>query len=104
MTLKFFYDNYKLDELDIIDIKINLDSISLIINLHSELELIANGYRPSMDMYTPYLFNLSLANKSNYYIDKPYYIKKYEFDDNFIYLEINNSIFLINNINDIKII
>lgn len=50
MDLKFFYENYKYDEMNIKKVYIDNKELHLLFSMDVKLELIANGYRPEMDV------------------------------------------------------
>ena len=50
MTLDFFYNNYKLSDMEIKKIFIKDNKLHLCFTQVAYLELIANGYRPEMDV------------------------------------------------------
>ena len=64
MTLDFFLKNYKLEELDINKIFIKNNELRLVVKYNVYLELIANGYRPemNMDIDKTFVFNCSYKN------------------------------------------
>ncbi|MCR5350750.1 MAG: hypothetical protein K6E20_07160 [Acholeplasmatales bacterium] len=65
MTLKFFYDNYKFEELYVNKIYILNNEFHLCVSMDVRLELIANGYRPEMDVEydNEFIFNVNHPNK-----------------------------------------
>ena len=50
MTLDFFYKNYKLEDINIHKLFIKDNKLHLAFGAVAYLELIANGYRPEMDV------------------------------------------------------
>ena len=50
MTLDFFYNNYNFDDIDINKIYIKDNKLYIFGIYNVYLELIANGYRPEMNM------------------------------------------------------
>ena len=50
MTLDFFYKNYKLEDINIHKLFIKDNKLHLAFSTVAYLELIANGYRPEMDV------------------------------------------------------
>lgn len=71
MDLKFFYDNYKYDEFTVNKIYIKDNKLYLDIILNAHLELIANGYRPEMDVDYDNIFIFDINHQD----------KKYKKDD-----------------------
>ena len=65
MNLKFFYDNYKLEDMQVNNIYIKDNKLYLNIILNAHLELIANGYRPEMnvDYNNTFIFDINHSNK-----------------------------------------
>ena len=65
MNLKFFYDNYKLDDIEVSNIHIKNNKLYLNIISNAHLELIANGYRPEMDVdyKNTFIFDINHPNK-----------------------------------------
>ena len=65
MNLKFFYDNYELEDMQVNNIYIKDNKLYLNIILNAHLELIANGYRPEMnvDYNNTFIFNINHSNK-----------------------------------------
>ena len=64
MNLKFFYDNYKLDDIQVNSIYIKDNKLYLNVIQNAHLELIANGYRPEMnvDYNNTFIFNIEQHN------------------------------------------
>lgn len=64
MNLKFFYDNYKLDDIQVNSIYIKDNKLYLNVIQNAHLELIANGYRPEMnvDYNNTFIFNIEKHN------------------------------------------
>ena len=60
MTLKFFYENYKLNDLDISSVYVRNNKLYISLNMQIYLELIANGYRPELDVESSkvFIFNI----------------------------------------------
>ncbi len=81
MTLKFFYDNYKYEEMDVKKVYIENNQLHLLFSMDVKLELIANGYRPEMDVEydNEFVFLVKHINK------------KYKPDD-LIGIEYNNAL------------
>jgi len=65
VNLKFFYDNYKLDDIEVSNIHIKDNKLYLNIISNAHLELIANGYRPEMDVdyKNTFIFDINHSNK-----------------------------------------
>lgn len=88
MTLKFFYENYNINDLDIKNIKIENNKLIIDAYISTYLELIANGYRPELDISNKikFIFNVDLKNK-NYNNPK---INDIKYENNVLYLYIND--------------
>ncbi|MBR6072386.1 MAG: hypothetical protein IKP77_06135 [Acholeplasmatales bacterium] len=65
MDLKFFYDNYKFEELNVKKLYIENNELHLLFSMDVKLELIANGYRPEMDVEydNEFIFEVNHDNK-----------------------------------------
>ena len=50
MTSLFFSESYNPDDFNIIDIKIKDNNLIMKVIMNTYIELIANGYRPEMDI------------------------------------------------------
>lgn len=72
MTLDFFLNNYDIEEFEIKSIIINDNKLYLKVVEHIYLELIANGYRPEMDLdkIITFIFNVNADNMEFKNIDK----------------------------------
>ncbi len=64
MTLDFFLNNYKLEELEINKIFIKNNKLKIVVKYNVYLELIANGYRPemNMDIDKTFIFDVDYKN------------------------------------------
>lgn len=96
MTLKFFYDNYKLSEIDIKKMYIRNNKLYLTFAQNAYLELIANGYRPEMNVEynNTFIFNVN-------HLDKKYKkddLKDIKYDNNLIFVLANENIELFGDI------
>ena len=94
MTLKFFYDNYKLNDIDIALVYVRNNKLYISLDMQIHLDLIANGYRPALDMNANKTFIFNIASK-DIIINKPYNIAKYEYNNDILSIEINNTLFII---------
>lgn len=88
MTLDFFMKNYnlldfKINKARLIDYKLYLD-----INYDVYLELIANGYRPEMDMDINKTFIFNVKNIKNHTFKKPYNISNVMYENNELSFEL----------------
>ena len=88
MTLDFFYNNYNLSDFDIKKIYIDNDKLYVIAKYNVYLELIANGYRPEMNMDVEKTFVFDCKHDNIVFKSKTIEIK--EFKDNILYININN--------------
>lgn len=101
MTLRFFFENYNLQELNIIDVYSKNKTLSLKIALDTHLELIANGYRPEMNLENIFTFNFEVDN--DVFVSKPYKVNEYKFEANRIIITINLSKIILNRIKEISL-
>ncbi len=90
MDLKFFYNAYNLKDVNIININILNKQLVLTIENQIELELIANGYRPSMEIKHVFEFHFNLKEEVMKKNISDYTVEKYEFYNEYILLVINN--------------
>lgn len=88
MTLEFFYNNYNFNDINInkMFIKNNKLNIEGIYNVY--LELIANGYRPEMNMDIDKTFVFNVTYHDHHF--KDFKDVKLIKEDNEYYLLINN--------------
>lgn len=88
MTTSFFYQNYNNNDINIIDFKIIDNNLYLKLEFNTYIELIANGYRPELDLDIKKTFIF----KNIKYNIKPQekYILNDIFYDNHLHLIINN--------------
>ena len=88
MTLEFFMQNYNLLDFKINKAQIKDNKLYLNINYEVFLELIANGYRPEMDMDINklFIFNVDISNHT---FKKPYVISNVNYDNNILSIELN---------------
>ena len=96
MTLDFFYNNYDLKNSDIksVEIKNNKLIINMLVIAH--LELIANGYRPELDVNHEIEFIFDYESKDKKY-NNPI-INDVKYIDNKLIININNDeIIIVNN-------
>ncbi|MCR4897912.1 MAG: hypothetical protein K5892_01675 [Acholeplasmatales bacterium] len=65
MTCKFFFENYDLNDLDINSIYIKDNKLYLDVRMEGTIPLIANGYRPEMDIdeRRTFIFNVNHNDK-----------------------------------------
>ena len=65
MTGKFFFENYDLNDLDINNIYIKDNKLYLDVRMEGTIPLIANGYRPEMDIdeRRTFIFNVKHNDK-----------------------------------------
>ena len=65
MTCKFFFENYDLNDLDINNIYIKDNKLYLDVRMEGTIPLIANGYRPEMDIdeRRTFIFNVNHNDK-----------------------------------------
>lgn len=90
MTLDFFVNNYNLSDFDIKDIYIADNKLYVIAKYNVYLELIANGYRPEMNMDVEKTFVFDCKHDNIAFKSKTIEIK--EFKDNILNIKIDNII------------
>lgn len=73
MTLEFFYNNFNLNEIAISKAYVKENKLYLALNMSAHLDLIANGYRPALDMDIIKTF-IFCVNHKDINIKKPYNI------------------------------
>ena len=95
MTIDFLISVYNFNELEIIDIKLNNNELVVDFNINAHLDLIANGYRPELDLEMSDRFTFEIE-KVNYKINKPYDFKIIK-EDNYYILLNGNKIKLLSN-------
>ncbi len=88
MTLEFFYNNYDISDIEIKKLYIKNNQLFLVGKYNVYLELIANGYRPemNMDVDKTFVFNVSHENHNFTKINNAKIIKK----DNNYFIVIND--------------
>lgn len=72
MTTKFFFENYNLDDMEINNIYCLNKKLILDVSIPIYLELIANGYRPEMDVTQHIEFSFDVDDELEF--TKPYNI------------------------------
>ena len=90
MTLDFFLKNYNLDDLEINKIFIKNNELNLVVNYNVYLELIANGYRPEMNMDLCKTFKFNVLHKNH--IFKSNKLEIIEFSNDILKIKIDDSI------------
>ena len=93
MTLKFFNENYNLEDYEVISCSIKNEKLNLCVNVIAYLELIANGYRPELEVKHIITFIFDIEH-DDYEFIKPIKVKN-RYENDVLYLNING--------NDIKI-
>lgn len=90
MTLDFFVSNYNIDDFDIKKIYIKNNKLYLKAIYNVYLELIANGYRPemNMDIEKTFVFECDYEDK----VFKSKNIEVVENKDNKLVIKINNEL------------
>ena len=92
MTLEFFYKNYDLLNTNVKSAEIKNDKLILLLDVSAHLELIANGYRPELDVEHEIEFIFSI-NKENKVYNNPI-IKEAKYDKNLM-IKINDDVLLL---------
>lgn len=67
MTTKFFYENYDLNDLTINKIYIKNNKLYLDVGMEGTIPLIANGYRPEMDIDEKRIFIFNVKHEDKTY-------------------------------------
>lgn len=100
MTLDFFYKNYKLEDININKIFIKDNKFHLAFKTTAYLELIANGYRPEMDVEynNEFIFNINHSD-IEYQADELIDIL---YENNKLIFKLKNEDIVISN-NDVKV-
>lgn len=80
MNLKFFYDNYKLDDIQVNSIYIKDNKLYLNVIQNAHLELIANGYRPEMNVDYNNIFIFNIEKHNHKYNSES--VKEIRYEDN----------------------
>ena len=88
MTLDFFVNNYNLSDFDIKKIYIVDNKLYVIAKYNVYLELIANGYRPEMNMDVEKTFIFECNHENMTFKNKKIEIVDYK--DNILTIKINN--------------
>ena len=88
MTLDFFYNNYDLKNLEIKSAEIKNNKLIINVIVVAYLELIANGYRPELDVNHEIEFTFDYNGLDKIY--KNPIISNVEFKNNALNLMINN--------------
>lgn len=90
MLVHDFYNFYNLKEMSIDSITLIDDKLYMLITMDVDLELIANGYRPSMDLEMHHMAIFNNA-KASFNLSSLKVIKDYTFSDNKIIISNNDS-------------
>ena len=97
MTLDFFYNNYDLKNLEIKSIEIKDNKLIVNTNVTAYLELIANGYRPELDVNHEIEFIFDYEENDKKY--NSHIVNEVSFKDNFLYLNVDGDNLKITNNN-----
>ena len=92
MTLDFFYKNYDLKALEVKSVEIKSNKLLIDVFVSAHLDLVANGYRPELDVMHEILFTFNL-NKENKKYNNPV-IKDVSYDGN-LYINVNGDSLII---------
>lgn len=97
MTTNFFSESYSKDDFKILDLKINNNTLLLKVEMNTYIELIANGYRPEIDLsqIKSFIFN-DIAFEGS--LNKPYSLNDIYYNDR-LHLVINNIDITVNSSN-----
>ena len=97
MTIDFLIKNYNFNDIEIINVKLNNNKLVVDFNINAHLDLIANGYRPELDMDVTQTFVFEVENiKLN--IKKPYRFNIIKEDFYYILLNDNKIKIISNNV------
>ena len=97
MTIDFLIKNYNFNDIEIINVKLNDNKLVVDFNINAHLDLIANGYRPELDMNVNQTFVFEIENiKLN--IKKPYRFNIIKEDCYYILLNDNKIKIISNNV------
>ena len=80
MTLDFFVKNYNLSDFDVKKIYVENNKLYIIADYNVYLELIANGYRPEMNMDVEKTFIFNTVDANNHKFKAPFKLNIIEFD------------------------
>lgn len=97
MTLDFFYENYDLEDLEVKSAFVKNNRLVLDVIVVAKLELIANGYRPEMDVEHEIEFSFGY-NSADLVIDSPI-INGSSYSDGTLLITVNDRIYKINDNN-----
>ena len=90
MTLEFFSKNYNLSDYEIIKCEIKNNKLIIDVKVVAYLELIANGYRPEMNVNHEIQFSFNL-NHDDYKFNNPI-ITNQEYKNGILFITINDNI------------
>ncbi len=88
MTLDFFLKNYSLDDLEVKKMFIKDNKLNLVVKYNVYLELIANGYRPEMNMDVEKTFIFNTKHDNHTFKTKKLSIVS--FNDDILKIKIDN--------------
>lgn len=100
MNLKFFYDNYRLDDIQVNSIYIKDNKLYLNVIQNAHLELIANGYRPEMNVDYNNTFIFSVEHHNHKYNNDA--VKEIKYEDNKLAFVLNDEELVISN-NEVEV-
>lgn len=97
MDLKTFINDYDLQELDILKIYNKDNKLYMLLGLSANIELIANGYRPEINLYYKHMFIFDNYSGEDINLNGIFVVSNYndsnglEFDILDKHIEITNS-------------
>jgi len=101
VTLDFFYDNYDLKNSEIKSALIKDNKLIINVNVVAHLELIANGYRPELDVNHEIEFTFDYVGNDKIY--KNPVVEDVKFNDSKLNITLNgDSIVISNNYVNVK--
>ncbi len=95
MDLKTFYSLYNIEELDVLSIYNDNNKLYILLGLNANMELIANGYRPEIDLYYKHMFVFSNYNGVDINITIDIKISDYSYTDDVLSFKINDEFILL---------
>lgn len=88
MTLDFFLKSYNFDDFEILNIELNNNSLRIEVEMLAHIDLIANGYRPELDVDMKKAFIFNDVNIKSLLFSRPYFIKILEYTNDVLILNV----------------
>lgn len=102
MTTKFFYQSYDKDELEIKGLRFISNTLEIVLEVTAHLELIANGYRPELDVKQ--VLRFKFHDVSAVELEKPYTLDQIEYTDHLVLTINNTEIHIQNEMCDVEVV